>query len=131
MFLPYGLHINPLTVIQSHGGDEIIGKHAVVGKFVFPHIILYDLCVYLIIYVLPVQGFCLSHIVVGIHRLNASGDPQHGGQGPRGGDGQQLRISQSVFLHQFPGGLRGVCLQEGSLQNLLRPALGECSLFLG
>ena len=90
MLLPHRLHVNPLSVVQCHGCDKILRQGLVILYLKLLHIVFHDLCVHLVIHIRPVQGFCLPLIVIGIDRLNAAGNTQHGGQGSRRRNGQKL-----------------------------------------
>ena len=108
MFLPCSLHVDPLAVIQCHGGDKIFRQVLILLYIVLFHIIFHDLGINFIIDICAVERFRLAHIIIGVDRLDPPGDPQHGGKSPCWGYSQELRVSQPVFFHQFSGLLCGI-----------------------
>ena len=78
MFLPCSLHVDPLAVIQCHGGDKIFRQVLILLYIVLLHIIFHDLGINFIIDICAVERFRLAHIIIGVDRLDPPGDPQHG-----------------------------------------------------
>ena len=118
MFLPCSLHVDPLAVIQGHGGDKIFRQIFIIFYVVLFHIVFHDLGINLIIYICAMERFRLAHIIIGINRLDPPGDPQHGGKSPCRGYGQKLRVPQPVFFHQLSGLLCSIGLEIRSLHYL-------------
>ena len=130
MFLPYGLHINPLTVIQCHSCNKVVRQFFVFFQIMLLHIVFYYLCVNLVVYIGAMERFCLAYIVIGIYRLNPSGNSQHSRKCACRGNGKKLRVSQTIFIHQFSGFLCSICQEERCRHDFIYIALWKSSLFL-
>ena len=72
MRLPYGLHIDPLPVIQRHSSHKVVRKFRIALQPVLFHITLNNLCIYFIVDIRAVQGFCLPLVIIRVDRLDSA-----------------------------------------------------------
>ena len=130
MFLPCGLHVDTLTVIQCHGGYKVIRKIRFICNAGFFHVLLNDSRKNLVIYITAMQRNRTPFVGVCVDWFNASGDTEHGGKCAGRCDGQDLRVAQAVFLNQGGCLFRCVGPEECSAHNLIGMAHGEGTVFL-
>ena len=130
MLLPDCLHVNPLMIIQGHGCHKVFRKLFVILQLMLLHIVIYNFRINFIINVRSMQRFGLSLIEIRINRLDAAGNPKHGRQCPRRGDGKKLGIAKSVFFHHFSGLFRSICQEIRRLYDLVHTAFGESAFLL-
>ena len=122
MLLPHRLHGDAAAGVHLLGGDEPGRQVLFLPDAVGLHIPRHHRGIDLIVDVLPVEGFGLAGIAVGEDGLDAPGNPQHGRQAARGGDGEQLAVAQGR------GGACAMGAEEGGIGGKGGVALGEGAL---